>query len=62
MFVPNYRRCLLPLILMSFVLDISKSCTLCPLTLTQSDFFVKYGHVPCTLGYSCHFISPGTNE
>ncbi|MFS8014681.1 hypothetical protein Hanom_Chr15g01347351 [Helianthus anomalus] len=48
MFVPNCRRCHLPLNLMSFVLNISKSCTLCYLALTQSDFFVKYGHVSCT--------------
>ncbi|MFS7922042.1 hypothetical protein Hanom_Chr03g00243961 [Helianthus anomalus] len=48
MFVLNGRRCPLPLNLMSFVLDVSKSCTLCPLSLTQSDIFVKYGHVLCT--------------
>ncbi|MFS7936884.1 hypothetical protein Hanom_Chr05g00421031 [Helianthus anomalus] len=48
MFVPNCRRCPLPLKLTGFVLNISKSCTLCPLALTQSDFFVKYGHVTCT--------------
>ncbi|KAJ0432376.1 hypothetical protein HanIR_Chr17g0858491 [Helianthus annuus] len=57
MFVPNCRRCPLPLNLMSFVLNVSKSCTLCPLTLTQSDFFVKYGHMTCTSGHVCHFIS-----
>ncbi|MFS7920800.1 hypothetical protein Hanom_Chr03g00229121 [Helianthus anomalus] len=39
MFVPNYRRSPLPLILTSFVLNVSKSCTLCPLALIQSDFF-----------------------
>ncbi|MFS7910460.1 hypothetical protein Hanom_Chr02g00106591 [Helianthus anomalus] len=44
MFVPNCRRCPLSLNLMSFVLNGSKSCTLCPLPLTQSYFFVKYGH------------------
>ncbi|MFS7906093.1 hypothetical protein Hanom_Chr01g00055271 [Helianthus anomalus] len=48
MFGPNCRRRPLPLILMSFVLNVSKSCTLCSLALTQSDFLVKYGHVPCT--------------
>ncbi|MFS7903835.1 hypothetical protein Hanom_Chr01g00028811 [Helianthus anomalus] len=51
MFVPNCRRYHLPLNLTSFVLNVSKSCTLCPLPLTQSDFFfffVKYGYVPCT--------------
>ncbi|MFS8020478.1 hypothetical protein Hanom_Chr16g01416021 [Helianthus anomalus] len=39
MFVLSFRRCPLPLKLMSFVLNVSKSCTLCPLALTQSDFF-----------------------
>ncbi|MFS7990711.1 hypothetical protein Hanom_Chr11g01062131 [Helianthus anomalus] len=39
MFVSNYRRCPLPLNLTIFVLNVSKSCTLCPLTLTQLDFF-----------------------
>ncbi|MFS8015935.1 hypothetical protein Hanom_Chr15g01362551 [Helianthus anomalus] len=38
MFVPNHRRCPLPLNLTRFVLNVSKSCTLCPLALTQSDF------------------------
>ncbi|MFS7976073.1 hypothetical protein Hanom_Chr10g00888171 [Helianthus anomalus] len=45
MFVPICMNCPLPLNLMSFVLNVSKLCTLCPLTLTQS-VFVKYGHVP----------------
>ncbi|MFS8026795.1 hypothetical protein Hanom_Chr16g01490891 [Helianthus anomalus] len=31
MFVSNCRRCPLPLNLTSFVLNVSKSCTLCPL-------------------------------
>ncbi|MFS7960503.1 hypothetical protein Hanom_Chr08g00703881 [Helianthus anomalus] len=49
MFVPNCRRwCPLPLNLTSFVLNVSKSCRLCPLALTQSDFFVKCGHVTYT--------------
>ncbi|KAJ0593090.1 hypothetical protein HanRHA438_Chr03g0123701 [Helianthus annuus] len=48
MFVLNCRQCPLPLNLTSFVLNVSKSYTLCPLALTQSDFFVKYGHVTCT--------------
>ncbi|MFS8006698.1 hypothetical protein Hanom_Chr14g01252271 [Helianthus anomalus] len=48
MFVPNCRRCPLPLNLTSCVLNVSKSCTrYVLLTLTQSDFFVKYGHVTC---------------
>ncbi|MFS7928932.1 hypothetical protein Hanom_Chr04g00326581 [Helianthus anomalus] len=45
MFVSNCRRCPLLLNLTSFVLNVSKSYTLCPLALTQSDFFIKYGHV-----------------
>ncbi|MFS7922468.1 hypothetical protein Hanom_Chr03g00249491 [Helianthus anomalus] len=40
MFVPNCRQCPLSLNLMSFVLSVSKSCTLCPLPLTQSDFLL----------------------
>ncbi|MFS7919965.1 hypothetical protein Hanom_Chr03g00218801 [Helianthus anomalus] len=49
MFVSNFRRCPLPLKLMSFVLNISKSCTLCPLGQTQLDFLVKsdYTKVIC---------------
>ncbi|MFS8022243.1 hypothetical protein Hanom_Chr16g01437151 [Helianthus anomalus] len=35
MFVPNFSRCPLPLKLMSFVLNVSKSSTLCPLGQTQ---------------------------
>ncbi|MFS7936482.1 hypothetical protein Hanom_Chr05g00416081 [Helianthus anomalus] len=57
MFVPNCRQCPLPLNLTSYVLNVSKSCTLCPLALTQSGFFVKYGHVQA---YSCHFTCPRT--
>ncbi|MFS8022203.1 hypothetical protein Hanom_Chr16g01436691 [Helianthus anomalus] len=47
MFVPNFRRCPLPLKLMSFVLNVSKSCTLCPLGQTHLIFFffVKSDHV-----------------
>ncbi|MFS7995680.1 hypothetical protein Hanom_Chr12g01120821 [Helianthus anomalus] len=48
MFVQNSRRCPLPLKLMSFVLSVSKSCTLCPLGQTQLDFLVKFGHVQGT--------------
>ncbi|MFS7921595.1 hypothetical protein Hanom_Chr03g00238821 [Helianthus anomalus] len=40
MFVPNCRWCPLPLKLMSFVLNVSKSCIICPLSLTQLDFFL----------------------
>ncbi|MFS8020780.1 hypothetical protein Hanom_Chr16g01419771 [Helianthus anomalus] len=39
MFVPNFRRCPLPLKLMSFVLNVLKSCTLCPLGQPQLFFF-----------------------
>ncbi|MFS7984281.1 hypothetical protein Hanom_Chr11g00984651 [Helianthus anomalus] len=31
-----------------FVLNVSKSCTLCPLGQTQFDFLVKFGHVQGT--------------
>ncbi|MFS8003178.1 hypothetical protein Hanom_Chr13g01210831 [Helianthus anomalus] len=41
MFVQNFRRCSLPLKLMSFVFNVSKSRTLCPLGQTQLDFLVK---------------------
>ncbi|MFS7964763.1 hypothetical protein Hanom_Chr08g00754171 [Helianthus anomalus] len=44
MFVPNFRRCPLPLKLRSFVLNVSKSCTLYPLGQTQLIFFVKTAH------------------
>ncbi|MFS7927477.1 hypothetical protein Hanom_Chr04g00309551 [Helianthus anomalus] len=47
-FTPNCRRCPLAQKLTSSVLNVSKSCTLCPLSQTQLDFFVKSGHVPCT--------------
>ncbi|MFS8006841.1 hypothetical protein Hanom_Chr14g01253861 [Helianthus anomalus] len=60
MFVSNCSRCHLRLNLTSFVLNVSKSCMLCPLSLTQSDFFVKYGHGSCIPRYSCHFTSPVT--
>ncbi|MFS7928931.1 hypothetical protein Hanom_Chr04g00326571 [Helianthus anomalus] len=43
MFVSNCRRCPLPLNLMSFVLNVSKSCMLFPLSLTQLVFFIKLG-------------------
>ncbi|MFS7963960.1 hypothetical protein Hanom_Chr08g00744451 [Helianthus anomalus] len=48
MFTSNCRRCPLAQKLTGFVLYVSKSCMFCPLSLTQSDFLVKYGHVPCT--------------
>ncbi|MFS7926701.1 hypothetical protein Hanom_Chr04g00300191 [Helianthus anomalus] len=48
MFTPNCRRCLLAQKLTSFVLNVTKSYTLCPLGQTQLDFLVKFGHVPYT--------------
>ncbi|MFS7900479.1 hypothetical protein Hanom_Chr13g01189151 [Helianthus anomalus] len=48
LYVCTKLQCPLPLNLTSFVLNVSKSCTLCPLALTQLDFLVKSGHVPCT--------------
>ncbi|MFS7922716.1 hypothetical protein Hanom_Chr03g00252271 [Helianthus anomalus] len=47
-FTPNYRRYPLAQKLTSFVLNVLKSCTLCPLSQTQLDSLVKSGHVPCT--------------
>ncbi|MFS7952862.1 hypothetical protein Hanom_Chr07g00611901 [Helianthus anomalus] len=41
MFVPNFRRCPLSLKLMSFVFNVSKSCTLCPLGQTQLIFLLN---------------------
>ncbi|MFS7911959.1 hypothetical protein Hanom_Chr02g00124151 [Helianthus anomalus] len=40
-FTSNCRRCPLPLKLIGFVLNVSKSCTLCPLSLTKFIFLVK---------------------
>ncbi|MFS7965799.1 hypothetical protein Hanom_Chr09g00766421 [Helianthus anomalus] len=42
MFGPNCRRCPLSLNLTSFVLNVSKFCTLCPLALTQLGFLVAF--------------------
>ncbi|MFS7997598.1 hypothetical protein Hanom_Chr12g01143641 [Helianthus anomalus] len=39
MYVPNFRRCPLPLKLTTSVLNVSKCCMLCPLWQTQLDFF-----------------------
>ncbi|MFS7952445.1 hypothetical protein Hanom_Chr07g00606991 [Helianthus anomalus] len=39
MFTPKYRRCPLAQKLTSSVLNVSKSCTLCPLGQTRLDFF-----------------------
>ncbi|MFS7921339.1 hypothetical protein Hanom_Chr03g00235621 [Helianthus anomalus] len=54
-FTPNCRRCPLTQKLTSFVLYVSKSCTVYPLSLTLSDILVKYGYVPCTWGHTCLF-------
>ncbi|MFS7923746.1 hypothetical protein Hanom_Chr03g00264381 [Helianthus anomalus] len=45
MYVINFRRCHLPLKLMRFVLNVSKSCTLYPLGQTQLEFSIKLCHV-----------------
>ncbi|MFS8018373.1 hypothetical protein Hanom_Chr15g01391331 [Helianthus anomalus] len=55
MFVPNFRRCSLPLKLMSFVLNVSKSCMLSPLRQIQLIFFVKTGHLRVFLSFSYIF-------
>ncbi|MFS7999065.1 hypothetical protein Hanom_Chr12g01161581 [Helianthus anomalus] len=52
MFVPNFRRCPLFLKLISFVLNVSKSCTLCPLRKTQLIFFLL---ILLIKGYFCLF-------
>ncbi|KAJ0521668.1 hypothetical protein HanRHA438_Chr10g0451591 [Helianthus annuus] len=41
MFVSDFRRCPLPLKLMSFVLNVLKSYTLCPLAITLLVLLVK---------------------
>ncbi|MFS7970625.1 hypothetical protein Hanom_Chr09g00823101 [Helianthus anomalus] len=46
--MPNFNRCPLSLKLTKFVLYVSKSCTLHPLTLTKLTFLVKSG-------YFCNF-------
>ncbi|MFS8025914.1 hypothetical protein Hanom_Chr16g01480751 [Helianthus anomalus] len=56
MFVPNFRRCPLPFKLMSFVLNVSKSCTLCPLGQTQIIFLLKV--VMCKTCKGTFVISP----
>ncbi|MFS7981927.1 hypothetical protein Hanom_Chr10g00956791 [Helianthus anomalus] len=54
-FVSNFRRCPLPLKLMSFVLNVFKCYTVCSLALTQLDFSVKSGHMSCTSGQISQF-------
>ncbi|MFS7973594.1 hypothetical protein Hanom_Chr09g00858421 [Helianthus anomalus] len=51
MFVPNFRRCPLPLKLMSFVLNVAKSFTLCPLWQTQIIFLVKSDYLRVFLSF-----------
>ncbi|MFS7955061.1 hypothetical protein Hanom_Chr07g00638131 [Helianthus anomalus] len=48
MFTPNCRRCSLAQKFTGGVLNLSKSCTLCPLGQTQLDFLVKSGYVQGT--------------
>ncbi|MFS7921603.1 hypothetical protein Hanom_Chr03g00238941 [Helianthus anomalus] len=48
MFTPNCRRCPFFQKLTGGVLNLPKSCTLCPLGQTQLDFLVKSGHVQGT--------------
>ncbi|MFS7914860.1 hypothetical protein Hanom_Chr02g00158511 [Helianthus anomalus] len=44
MFVQNFRRCPLPLKLMSFVLNVCKCCTLRPLWQTQLNLIMCKAH------------------
>ncbi|MFS7968834.1 hypothetical protein Hanom_Chr09g00802181 [Helianthus anomalus] len=57
MFTSNCRRCPLAQKLTNFVLNVSKSCTLCPLNLTQLDFFLL-SFVICLAHESIFVISP----
>ncbi|MFS7972924.1 hypothetical protein Hanom_Chr09g00850541 [Helianthus anomalus] len=41
MFTPNCKWCPLPLKLTGFVLYVTKSCMLCPLSVTQLDFMLR---------------------
>ncbi|MFS7951035.1 hypothetical protein Hanom_Chr07g00590251 [Helianthus anomalus] len=47
-FTSNCRRCPFGQKFTGGVLNLSKSCTLCPLGQTQLEFLVKCGYVPCT--------------
>ncbi|MFS8033581.1 hypothetical protein Hanom_Chr17g01571261 [Helianthus anomalus] len=55
MYLPNCRRCPLTLKLIGLVLNVSKSCKLCPLGQTQLVILVKISHVSSTCGRFCHF-------
>ncbi|MFS7959713.1 hypothetical protein Hanom_Chr08g00694301 [Helianthus anomalus] len=56
MFVSNCRRCPLPLKLMSFVLNVLKSCTLCPLALTWLIFFFFLLNLIMCKAHECIFV------
>ncbi|MFS7904031.1 hypothetical protein Hanom_Chr01g00031101 [Helianthus anomalus] len=47
MFVHFYGRCLLSQKLTNFVLNVSKSCTVCPLSQTQLKISAKSSLVQC---------------
>ncbi|MFS7896265.1 hypothetical protein Hanom_Chr13g01217411 [Helianthus anomalus] len=51
MFTPNCSRCPLVQKSTSFVLNVSKSCTLCPLALTHLNFLVKSAHQKVFLSF-----------
>ncbi|MFS7910379.1 hypothetical protein Hanom_Chr02g00105671 [Helianthus anomalus] len=55
MFVSNCRQCPLPSKLTGFVLNVSKSYTLCPLGQTKLDFLVKSAHQRVFLSF-CLYI------
>ncbi|MFS7933008.1 hypothetical protein Hanom_Chr04g00374691 [Helianthus anomalus] len=48
MFTSNYRRCPLAQKFTGSVLNLSKSCTFCPLGQTWLEISVKNCHVQCT--------------
>ncbi|MFS8008526.1 hypothetical protein Hanom_Chr14g01273831 [Helianthus anomalus] len=48
MFTSNCRRYPFGQKFTGGVLNLSKSCTLCPLRQTQLEFLVRSCHVPCT--------------
>ncbi|MFS7939192.1 hypothetical protein Hanom_Chr05g00448811 [Helianthus anomalus] len=44
---PFFKQCPLAQNLTSYVLNVSKSCTICPLCLTYLIFLVKSDHITC---------------
>ncbi|MFS7953186.1 hypothetical protein Hanom_Chr07g00615591 [Helianthus anomalus] len=56
MFIPFCRRCPLAQKLTSFVFNVLKSCTLCSLVLTQSDFWLN--KIMCLAHEGVLVISP----